>query len=95
VGRIPRGPGSSSGSPNDSRTGYEQGLQTPDITREQEKLHWADTVIFQFPLWWFTMPAIMKGWFERVYAYGFAYGVGEHSDSHWGDRFGEVVVSGF
>jgi NAD(P)H dehydrogenase (quinone) len=46
-------------------------------------------VIFQFPLWWFSMPAIMKGWIDRVYAYGFAYGVGEHSDRHWGDRYGE------
>jgi len=78
----------------DSKLGYEQGLQTPDITREQEKLRWADTVIFQFPLWWFSMPAIMKGWFERVYAYGFAYGVGEHSDSHWGDRYGEGNMTG-
>jgi NAD(P)H dehydrogenase (quinone) len=40
------------------------------------------------------MPAIMKGWVERVYAYGFAYGVGEHSDSHWGDRYGEGKMAG-
>lgn len=78
----------------DSRKGYEEGWQTQDISREQEKLRRADTVIFQFPLWWFTMPAIMKGWFERVYAFGFAYGVGEHSDTHWGDRYGEGNMSG-
>jgi NAD(P)H dehydrogenase (quinone) len=36
----------------------------------------------------------MKGWVERVYAYGFAYGVGEHSDSHWGDRYGEGTLKG-
>ena len=46
---------------------------THDIAREQDKLRWADTVILQFPLWWFSMPAILKGWIERVYAYGFAY----------------------
>jgi NAD(P)H dehydrogenase (quinone) len=40
------------------------------------------------------MPAIMKGWIERVYAYGFAYGVGEHSDTHWGDRYGEGMMAG-
>lgn len=78
----------------DSRIALEQGTQSADIAREQEKLLWADTVILQFPLWWFTMPAILKGWVERVYAYGFAYGVGEHSDKHWGDRYGEGTLAG-
>nr|MDQ6119876.1 NAD(P)H-dependent oxidoreductase [Klebsiella pneumoniae subsp. pneumoniae] len=45
------------------------GTQSADIAAEQEKLLWADTVIFQFPLWWFSMPAIMKGWIDRVYAW--------------------------
>ncbi|MBV7535863.1 NAD(P)H-dependent oxidoreductase [Duganella sp. sic0402] len=66
----------------------------PDVLREQEKLLWADTVIFQFPLWWFSMPAIMKGWVERVYTYGFGYGVGEHSDQRWGNRYGEGTLAG-
>lgn len=35
------------------------------------------------------MPAILKGWVDRVFAYGFAYGVGEHSDKRWGDRYGD------
>jgi NAD(P)H dehydrogenase (quinone) len=78
----------------DSKKAFEQGLQSADIAGEQAKLRWADAVIFQFPLWWFSMPAIMKGWFDRVYAYGFAYGVGEHSDTHWGDRYGEGSLSG-
>ncbi len=67
---------------------------TDDVRAEQEKLVWADTVILQFPLWWFTMPAILKGWVDRVYACGFAYGVGEHSDRRWGDRYGEGVMAG-
>nr|WP_318383168.1 NAD(P)H-dependent oxidoreductase [uncultured Enterobacter sp.] len=78
----------------DSQYAYANGTQSEDIAREQEKLRWADAVIFQFPLWWFSMPAIMKGWFDRVYACGFAYGVGEHSDTHWGDRYGEGSMSG-
>ncbi|WP_459614236.1 NAD(P)H-dependent oxidoreductase [Bordetella sp. 2513F-2] len=78
----------------DSRHAYETGTQAPDIAREQDKLRWADAVIFQFPMWWFSMPAIMKGWVERVYAYGFAYGVGEHSDARWGDRYGEGMLAG-
>lgn len=57
-----------------SSQAYHQGSQTSDIADEQEKLLWADTVIFQFPLWWFGMPAILKGWIDRVYASGFAYG---------------------
>jgi NAD(P)H dehydrogenase (quinone) len=78
----------------DSKHAFENGRQSPDITREQDKLRWADTLILQFPLWWFSMPAILKGWVERVYAYGFAYGVGEHSDTHWGDRYGEGTLAG-
>ena len=78
----------------DSKRAFEGGWQSPDIAAEQDKLRWADAVIFQFPLWWFSMPAIMKGWVERVYAYGFAYGVGEHSDARWGDRYGEGSLKG-
>ena len=67
---------------------------TADVKAEQEKLLWANAVILQFPLWWFSMPAILKGWVDRVYAYGFAYGVGEHSDTRWGDRYGEGRMAG-
>ncbi|MCO6055745.1 NAD(P)H-dependent oxidoreductase [Pseudomonas sp. MOB-449] len=78
----------------DSRQAFANGRQSDDIAREQEKLRWADALILQFPMWWFTMPAILKGWVERVYAYGFAYGVGEHSDSRWGNRYGEGSLAG-
>jgi NAD(P)H dehydrogenase (quinone) len=78
----------------DSKRAFENDLQSEDIVREQRKLLWADTLILQFPLWWFSMPAILKGWVERVYAYGFAYGVGEHSDLRWGDRYGEGTFKG-
>ncbi|MCT7374683.1 NAD(P)H-dependent oxidoreductase [Chelativorans salis] len=67
---------------------------TDDVRAEQAKLRWADVLILQFPLWWFSMPAILKGWVDRVYAYGFAYGVGEHSDKRWGDRYGEGTLAG-
>ncbi|MBR0646000.1 NAD(P)H-dependent oxidoreductase [Plastoroseomonas hellenica] len=73
---------------------FAAGALTADVRAEQEKLLWADVLILQFPLWWYSMPAILKGWVDRVYAYGFAYGVGEHSDSHWGDRFGEGTLAG-
>lgn len=78
----------------DSKRAFENARQSKDIALEQNKLLWADALILQFPLWWFSMPAILKGWVERVYAYGFAYGVGEHSDTHWGDRYGEGTLAG-
>ena len=51
----------------------EQGNIAVDIAAEQAKLTAADLVIFQFPIWWFGMPAILKGWADRVFARGFAY----------------------
>lgn len=78
----------------DSKRAFANGTQSQDIVLEQDKMRWADAVILQFPLWWYSMPAILKGWVERVYACGLVYGVGEYSDTHWGDRFGEGVFMG-
>jgi Putative NADPH-quinone reductase (modulator of drug activity B) len=65
---------------------YSTGQQTADVAAEQQKLLAADAVILQFPLWWFSMPAILKGWVERVYAYGFAYGYnGEGNRRRYGE----------
>ncbi len=77
-----------------SKQAFVANTLTEDVRAEIDKLLWADTLILQFPLWWFTMPAILKGWVDRVYAYGFAYGVGEHSDQRWGDRYGEGNLAG-
>ncbi|MEU8896435.1 NAD(P)H-dependent oxidoreductase [Nocardia sp. NPDC048505] len=46
-----------------------------DVVRQQRLVLAADTVIVQFPLWWYGMPAILKGWFDRVFTNGFAFGV--------------------
>jgi NAD(P)H dehydrogenase (quinone) len=40
------------------------------------KVEWCDLMIWQFPLWWFSVPAILKGWFDRVFAMGRFYGYG-------------------
>ena len=53
----------------------------PDLAAEMDKMVAADLVIFQFPIWWLGMPAIMKGWIDRVFAVGVAYGGGR-----WFDR---------
>ncbi|MFM0341802.1 NAD(P)H-dependent oxidoreductase [Paraburkholderia fungorum] len=46
----------------------------PDIADELEKLLACDLVIFSFPLFWCSMPAIMKGWIDRVFVSGRIYG---------------------
>lgn len=51
------------------------GLFVPELKAEMDKLVWADLVILQFPLWWFSLPAILKGWVDRVFAMGFSYDV--------------------
>jgi len=57
------------------------GAFAPEIAREQERVAAADLLILQFPLWWGGPPAILKGWFERVLAYGFAYVDGRRFDT--------------
>jgi NAD(P)H dehydrogenase (quinone) len=52
-----------------------------EIRREQARLAEADLVVLLFPLWWGAPPAILKGWFERVLAYGFAYVDGRRFDT--------------
>jgi putative NADPH-quinone reductase len=45
-----------------------------DVEAEQKALLDADTVIFQYPFWWYNMPAILKHWFDKVFDFNFAYG---------------------
>jgi NAD(P)H dehydrogenase (quinone) len=49
-----------------------RGSFADDITKEIEKVDWAKLIIFQFPLWWQSFPAILKGWCDRVLANGIA-----------------------
>lgn len=58
----------------DTRAAHLAGRQDPAVAREQEKLLAADALVVQFPLWWYGMPAILKGWFDRVLVSGFAFG---------------------
>jgi NAD(P)H dehydrogenase (quinone) len=51
-----------------------------DLQREQARVARADMLIFVFPLWWGGIPAILKGWAERVFSYGFAYADGFRFD---------------
>jgi putative NADPH-quinone reductase len=45
----------------------EQGVKSA-----QEAIRWADHLVFVYPIWWGTIPAVLKGFFERVFTPGFA-----------------------
>jgi len=64
----------------EQRYAFEQGAVSLDVKAEIEKLQWADLVIFQYPLWWYGMPAILKGWIDRVFTYGGVYTSRERYD---------------
>jgi NAD(P)H dehydrogenase (quinone) len=52
-----------------------------DIQDEIDKLLACDMLILQFPLWWFSVPAMMKGWIDRVFVNGVVYGKGRRFDT--------------
>ncbi len=52
-------------------------LYTADIQKEHQFLEEANLIIFQFPLWWYSMPGVLKGYIDRVFSYGWAYGGGQ------------------
>ena len=52
----------------------------PDVQREIDRLLAADFLLLQFPFWWYSVPAILKGWIDRVFAYGVAYDFGRTWD---------------
>lgn len=70
---------------------YARGTQTADVVAEQAKVLAADAVIFVFPLWWYSMPAIMKGWIDRVWAAGLAHNFKNAGNAH---RYGEGAFMG-
>lgn len=49
------------------------GTVPDDIAAEQAEVRWADVLVFIYPIWWFERPAILKGWFDKVFSHGFAY----------------------
>jgi NAD(P)H dehydrogenase (quinone) len=52
----------------------EAGGFAQDIESEIQKVEWCSLMIWQFPLWWFGLPGILKGWVDRVFAMGRTYG---------------------
>jgi NAD(P)H dehydrogenase (quinone) len=74
--------------PGEQVAGVRNGTLAPDIQTEMHKVEWANLLIFQFPIWWSSMPAILKGWIDRVLAQGFAVNLAE------GQLYREGLLSG-
>ena len=58
----------------EQRHASQAGTLAPDIAAELEKLLWADLLILNFPIFWTSVPAILKGWIDRVMVSGVCYG---------------------
>ncbi|MCU1738230.1 MULTISPECIES: NAD(P)H-dependent oxidoreductase [unclassified Pseudomonas] len=58
----------------EQRLGVKTQSLAPDIQEELDKLLWADLLILNFPIYWFSVPAILKGWIDRVLVSGVCYG---------------------
>jgi NAD(P)H dehydrogenase (quinone) len=65
----------------EQRHAYETGTLAPDIAAEVEKLVACDLLLLSFPLFWFSVPAILKGWIDRVLLSGLTYGGKRFYDS--------------
>lgn len=54
-------------------SGQRKGKVAQEVRTEQEFIEWADILLIIHPIWWTGLPAILKGYIDRVFSYGFAY----------------------
>lgn len=55
------------------RRSYYSTYEARDVRDAIDRLLSAEALVLVFPTWWFGFPAVLKGWFDRVWAPGFAY----------------------
>ncbi len=67
-------------SQTEQRHAFERDSLSADVKAEIDKLRRADFLFVQFPVWWFSVPAVLKGWFDRVFVYGGIYTSTERYD---------------
>lgn len=65
---------------------------TIDVAAEQKLLEQYDRIIFQFPIYWYSYPPLLKKWFDDVFTYGWAYG--SNGDKLKGKVFGLAISVG-
>lgn len=68
-----------------SQQAFLSGTLSPDISAEQGKLQWVDVIVLQFPLWWYGVPAILKG---------LAYGIHDPQNPGRTNRYGDGPLAG-
>jgi NAD(P)H dehydrogenase (quinone) len=51
-------------------------LYSPEVRVEMARIEAAEATVIVFPVWWWSMPAMLKGWIDRVWNHGWAYGDG-------------------
>ncbi|MFD0021827.1 NAD(P)H-dependent oxidoreductase [Streptomyces sp. NPDC058382] len=59
--------------PADRRAYQEGGGHPPDVVREQQRLDRATDLVLVFPVYWWSAPALLKGWIDRVFVNGWAF----------------------
>lgn len=68
------------------RYGYRMRTELePDLLTAQETLKWADHIVWVYPVWWGSVPAIMKGFIDRVFLPGYAFK--KREGSVWWDKY--------
>lgn len=60
----------------------------PDLINSQTQIKWADHIVFVFPMWWGSVPALLKGFIDRVFLPGFAF------KYHVNDPFWDKLLKG-
>jgi NAD(P)H dehydrogenase (quinone) len=81
-----------------NREGFEKtALPIPeDVKMEQQKIEKADCIVFIYPVWWSDCPAKLKGWFDRVFTVGYAYGyddIGQSEQNMKTIKYGLVICT--
>ena len=67
----------------------------PDLVMVQESITWADHVVIVYPNWWCTMPALLKGLFDRIWLPGFAFNFNKEThrlEKHLSGKTARVII---
>lgn len=67
----------------------------PDLLELQEAFRWADHIVIVYPNWWNTMPAIVKGLFDRFWIPGFAFNFNKETkriEQHLTGKTARVII---